>query len=169
LRSEVESLLALDAAGEQFLDSPAFERPMRVRPEAPGPSLTGRRFAAYEILSLIGAGGMGQVYRARDLRLKREVAIKFLHGVAPMSAQRLHRFEQEAITTARLSHPNIVAVFDVGSYEGAPYIVAELLKGESLRDELRGSALPVRKALDYARRRRTASPPPMKKGSFTAI
>jgi serine/threonine protein kinase len=112
---------------------------------APGSSL-----GAYEIVALIGAGGMGEVYRARDRRLARDVALKVLpHGLSG-DAERLHRFEHEARAAAGLNHPNILAVYDIGQHDGAPYIVSELLDGETLRDRLNGGPLPVRKCIDYA-------------------
>src|SRR5215471_5143306 len=108
------------------------------------------RLGPYEIVSAIGAGGMGEVYRARDPRLKRDVAIKVLPASFSSDPQRLHRFEQEANAAAALNHPNILAVHDIGQQDGSPYIVSELLDGETLRERLRGGALPVRKAIDYA-------------------
>jgi Tol biopolymer transport system component len=110
----------------------------------------GTKLGPYEIVNLLGAGGMGEVYRARDSRLKREVAVKVLPKALSLDADRLRRFEQEALATAALNHPNILAVFDIGSYDGAPYVVSELLEGETLRDRLRNGAVPLRKALDYA-------------------
>jgi hypothetical protein len=110
----------------------------------------GSRLGPYEIVAPLGAGGMGEVYRARDSRLKREVAIKVLPQAFSRDAERLRRFEQEALATAALNHPNILAVFDIGTSEGAPYVVSELLEGETLRDRLRGGALATRKTLDYA-------------------
>src|SRR5260370_17182175 len=104
----------------------------------------------YDIVSLLGAGGMGEVYRARDSRLKREVAIKVLPQALSLDADRLRRFEQEALATAALNHPNILAVFDIGTSEGSPYLVSELLEGETLRERLRSGAMAPRKALDYA-------------------
>ena len=111
---------------------------------------TGSKLGPYEVVGLLGAGGMGEVYRARDSRLKREVAIKILSQVISADADRLHRFEQEALATAALNHPNILAVFDIGVSEGSPYAVSELLEGETLRERLRSGSIPVRKALDYA-------------------
>src|SRR5262245_50074041 len=93
---------------------------------------------------------MGEVYRARDERLKREVAIKVLPSSFASDVERLRRFEQEAQTAGGLNHPNITAVHDFGSHDGAPYIVTELLEGETLRARLSGGALPVRKATEYA-------------------
>jgi len=111
---------------------------------------SGTKLGPYEIVSLLGAGGMGEVYRARDSRLKREVAIKVLPQTLSADADRLRRFEQEALATAALNHPNILAVFDIGTSDGSPYVVSELLEGETLRERLRSGALPQRKALDYA-------------------
>src|ERR1700691_4502439 len=111
---------------------------------------SGTKLGPYEIVSLLGAGGMGEVYRARDSRLKRDVAIKVLPQAFSLDADRLRRFEQEALATAALNHPNILAVFDIGTIEGSPYVVSELLEGETLRERLRSGSIAVRKALDYA-------------------
>jgi len=117
----------------------------------PPMSLTaGAKLGPYEIVSFLGAGGMGEVYRARDSRLKREVAIKVLPQAFSLDADRLRRFEQEALATAALNHPNILAVFDIGTNQGAPYVVSELLEGMTLRERLRSGSIPVRKTLDYA-------------------
>src|SRR6266853_801494 len=111
---------------------------------------SGTKLGPYEIVSLLGAGGMGEVYRARDSRLRREVAIKVLPQALSLDADRMRRFEQEALATSALNHPNILAVFDIGTSEGSPYVVSELLEGETLRERLRSGAIPVRKTLDYA-------------------
>ena len=111
---------------------------------------SGTKLGPYEIVSLLGAGGMGEVYRARDSRLRRDVAIKVLPQALSLDADRMRRFEQEALATAALNHPNILAVFDIGTSEGSPYVVSELLEGETLRERLRSGSLPARKALDYA-------------------
>src|ERR1700730_954499 len=100
------------------------------------PLSSGDKLGPYEIVSPIGAGGMGEVYRARDSRLKRDVAIKVLPSTFSEDADRLRRFEQEAEAAGGLNHPNITAVHDIGSHEGAPYIVTELLEGETLRSRL---------------------------------
>ena len=110
--------------------------------------LTGTRFGSYEILSLIGVGGMGEVYRARDLHLNRDVAVKVLLNLST-DPQRLHRFGQEARAAGALNHPNILAVFHMGTYEGAPYLVSELLQGETLRQVLKRGPLSIRKVIDY--------------------
>jgi TolB-like protein/tetratricopeptide (TPR) repeat protein len=110
----------------------------------------GTRLGPYEVISPIGAGGMGEVYRAKDSRLDRDVAIKVLPAAFSTDPDRLRRFEQEARAASALNHPNIVTVHDLGSQGGAPYVVSELLDGDALRDRLAGGGLPPRKALDYA-------------------
>ena len=115
------------------------------------PLTPGTKLGPYEILGPIGAGGMGEVYRGRDSRLARDVAVKVLPASFASDPERLHRFEREARATSQLNHPNILAVFDTGSHEGISYVVAELLEGGTLRDRMGGTALPVRKTLDYAR------------------
>src|SRR5678815_5049631 len=106
--------------------------------------------AHYRVITKIGAGGMGEVYCARDNRLDREVAIKLLPADVSSNSDRLQRFEQEARATSALNHPNILTVYDIGTHEGSPYIVAELLEGEELRDRLDAGTIPQRKAVDYA-------------------
>ena len=110
----------------------------------------GTKLGRYEIRAFIGAGGMGQVYRAHDTSLGRDVAIKSLPPVY-LSPDRLRRFEQEARATSALNHPNILAIFDIGTYENAPFVVSELLEGQTLRERLGHGTLPPRKAIDYAK------------------
>ena len=115
-----------------------------------GPALSaGSRLGPYEIIGLLGVGGMGQVYRARDPRLHREVALKVLHPSVTITAEHLERFNREARATGALNHPNIRGVFDAGVDGGVPYVVSELLEGESLRERLDKGPLPYRKALEY--------------------
>src|SRR5262247_4025673 len=111
---------------------------------------SGSRLGPYEILSPLGAGGMGEVYRARDPRLGRDVAIKVLPASFSQDPDRLKRFEQEARSAGVLNHPNVTIVYDIGSHDGAPYVVQELLEGETLRAELAGGRFSPRKAIDYA-------------------
>ena len=140
LRREVESLLAADdEARTSFLESP----PPRLQVPK------GARLGDYEIQSLLGAGGMGEVYRARDLRLRRDVAVKVLPSFFSSDKERLRRFEQEAQAAAALNHPNILAVFQMGTFEGAPYLVSELLEGDTLRGQVGKGPMAVRKAIDY--------------------
>jgi serine/threonine protein kinase len=108
-------------------------------PLSPG-TLLGR----YEIRSLVGAGGMGEVYRARDPKLNRDVAIKVLPADFSSDPERLRRFEQEAQAAGALNHPNILSIYDVETHDGSPYVVSELLEGETLREQLNGTALPAR-------------------------
>ena len=114
------------------------------------PLASGTKLGPYEIQSPLGAGGMGEVYRARDTRLGRDVAVKVLTESFTRDPERLRRFEQEARSVAALNHPNIVALYDIGSQDGRPYLVSELLEGQSLRQVLEGGALSARKAGDYA-------------------
>src|SRR6266487_1308867 len=115
--------------------------------------MIGNSLNQYRIIATVGAGGMGEVFRARDTRLNRDVAVKVLPKDFVADADRLRRFEQEAKTLAALNHPNILTIHDAGVHEGAPYLVSELLEGNTLRELLGGAAtaaLPVRKATEYA-------------------
>jgi serine/threonine protein kinase/WD40 repeat protein len=111
---------------------------------------SGTRLGPYEIVEPLGAGGMGEVYRARDPRLSREVAIKLISTDGATSPDRLRRFETEARAAAQLAHPNVVTVFDVGTHKGHPYLVLELLDGETLRETLHGGVPPLRQAVTWA-------------------
>ena len=110
---------------------------------------SGTKVGPYEIVAPLGAGGMGEVYRARDTRLGRDVALKILPESFARETDRLHRFEQEARAVAALNHPNILVVFDIGQHNGSPFLVSELLEGESLRSVLDHGALPQRKAIEF--------------------
>jgi len=142
LRQEVESFLALD--DEKILTGVVESSAGRV------PLPPGTRLGEYEVQSLLGVGGMGEVYRARDPRLRRDVAIKVLPSLVSDDPDRLQRFEQEARAAASLNHPNILAIFQMGTYEGAPYLVSELLDGGTLREQLLRGPMPVRRAIDYS-------------------
>ncbi|HEX8096681.1 MAG TPA: serine/threonine-protein kinase, partial [Pyrinomonadaceae bacterium] len=110
----------------------------------------GTSISHYRILSKIGEGGMGEVYRAHDARLDRDVAIKVLPSKVSGDPERLRRFEQEARAASRLNHPHIMVVHDVGTHDGVSFIVSELLEGQTLRERIGGGAIPVSKALGYA-------------------
>jgi eukaryotic-like serine/threonine-protein kinase len=114
------------------------------------PIAAGTRVGPYEIRGLIGVGGMGEVYRASDPRLGREVAIKILSPAVSRDKERLARFELEARAAAKLNHPNILAIYDIGMQDGVPYLVSELLPGEPLREQLNRSRIPVRSGIRYA-------------------
>src|SRR6202022_3614940 len=109
----------------------------------------GTKLDGYEVLSLLGEGGMGEVYCARDPVLKRDVAIKVLPAFHSQDPDRMRRFQQEAQAAAALNHPNILAVYQLGNFEGTTYLVAELLEGGTLRQGITHGALPSRKAIDY--------------------
>src|ERR1700693_17811 len=108
------------------------------------------QFGPYKIIALIGSGGMGEVYRARDTRLLRDVALKVLPAFFVNDPDRLRRFEQEARAVAALNHQNIVSVYDVGNANGVHYIVSELLEGETLRERITPTGMPSRRAIELA-------------------
>jgi serine/threonine protein kinase len=121
----------------------------------------GTRLGRYEIRAVIGAGGMGAVYRAHDTTLKRDVALKVVLDEFATDADRRRRFEREALSTAALNHPNILAVYDVGTHDGTTYVVSELLEGKTLREALSTGPLPARRAARYAAQIAIGSRPPM--------
>src|SRR5215471_14416 len=140
LRQQVERLLASsDEVRPSFLESSTLRLTL----------MPGTKLGDYEVANLLGSGGMGEVYRARDTRLARDVAIKVLPLFYSNDPDRLRRFEQEAQAVAALNHPNILAIHQMGTYEGAPYLVSELLEGETLRGQLQRGRLAVRRAIDY--------------------
>src|SRR5687767_9901790 len=114
------------------------------------PLSSGTKLGRYEIHSLLGEGGMGEVYRARDTELGRDVAVKVLPSSFSADRDRLSRFKQEACAAGALNHPNILVVHDIGAHDGSPYVVSELLEGETLRKRIGGSPLAPRRAIEYA-------------------
>lgn len=155
LRKEVESLIGADSKAADFIEAPAIQvaaqllTPEEVESYAPRILEAGTTISHYRVLKKIGAGGMGEVYRAHDPRLGRDVTIKILPEASTGDPERLRRFELEARSTAALNHPNIVAIYDVGTWQyGTPYVVTELLQGETLRDHLRSGPIPVRKSVE---------------------
>src|SRR5271170_7791034 len=112
--------------------------------------MTGKVIGHYRVLEKIGSGGMGEVFRARDERLGRDVALKLIRPASSENPDHLRRFEQEARAAAALNHPNILAIYDVGFEGTTPYIVSELLEGKTLRDRLSEGPLPMRDCADYA-------------------
>jgi serine/threonine protein kinase len=151
LRQEVESLLGHNSQAEGWIDQRAVDVAAQALASTPSESWVGRQVHRYDVSSLLGRGGMGEVYRARDKRLQRDVALKVLPIVYSTDPERMRRFEQEARTAGRLNHPNILTVYDVGVIAGAPYIVTELLEGEELREQLNRGAVAQRRVLAYAR------------------
>jgi serine/threonine protein kinase len=150
LRKEIEALLASDQKEQGHIE----EYPMKMAADLlSGPAVrlgAGKFIDHYKILSLLGSGGMGEVYRASDPRIGRDVAIKILPDHFSKDPDRLRRFEQEARAAGILNHPNILAIHDTGTYNGSPYLVSELLQGEVLQRKLTGQPLPIKKTLDYS-------------------
>jgi hypothetical protein len=145
LKAEVRSLLDHDRESAGFLETPAVEARQAACRLAPG-----SRLGPYEIVAPIGAGGMGEVYRAHDARFGRDVAIKLLPAAFAHDEGRLARFEREARAAGSLNHPNVVTVHDFGCEGGAPYLVLELLRGETLRERMEKSRIAPAKAVAYA-------------------
>jgi tetratricopeptide (TPR) repeat protein len=149
LRDEIQSLIvAHEQAGAGALNSEALPSLSKSALVTRLELTNGTRLGDFQIFSLIGAGGMGEVYRARDLRLERDVAIKVLPRFVSLDPDRLRRFEQEAKAAAALNHPNILAVFQMGTYEGAPYLVSELLEGDTLRGQVKRGPIAPKKAAE---------------------
>jgi predicted ATPase/serine/threonine protein kinase len=147
LRRELESLIAsYEEAGSSFLAADASEVLQLTPPRA----LSGTKLGSYELIELLGAGGMGEVYRARDIRLDRIVAIKILPAAFAADHERLHRFEQEARSASALNHPNIVTIYELGQDRSCHYIAMELVEGKTLRQLLASNMLPMRKAIEIA-------------------
>jgi eukaryotic-like serine/threonine-protein kinase len=155
LRREVEAMLAQGASAEGFVDRGAVAATPMVR-ETPGGTLSGRRIGVYQVLAPLGAGGMGEVYRAHDTKLGRDVAVKILPAEFTSHPDRLARFEREARILATLNHPHIGAIHGLEDSDGVLALVLELVEGETLADRIaraapKGTGLPVKMALDIAR------------------
>jgi Tol biopolymer transport system component len=147
LRQEVESLLAHEKGAEGFLEAPALEIPSSMFDQDPSQSLCGRQLGSYKVLSLLGAGGMGEVYQAHDTKLGRKVAIKILPSAFVHDPERLSRFEREARVLAALNHPNIATIHGLEESGGVHYLVMELVPGETLAERITRGALPIEEAL----------------------
>jgi serine/threonine protein kinase len=148
LRREVESLLASHDRAGTFIESSPDDVAAGMIAEEQARSMLGRTLGHYRIRSLLGAGGMGEVYRARDLRLDRDVAVKILPEDLADHPDALKRFEREAKAVAALSHPNILSIFDFGTEENLSYAVMELLEGETLRERLNRAPMDWREAIE---------------------
>ena len=150
LRAEALALLTADDASGDFMARPALERLARSVAADGGALRIGERIGAYTIDCLLGSGGAGEVWRARDHRLNRDVAIKVLLPHLSSDRERLRRFAEEARAAGALNHPNILTVYDVGEYAGMPFLVAECLEGKTLRQRLTEGCLPVAEAVRIA-------------------
>lgn len=149
LRKEVESLLAHEEDADEFLAAPALDMAANVLTRESGPSLVGEQFGSYKILSLLGAGGMGEVYRAHDPKLGRDVALKVLPRRFTQDLERRSRLLQEARAAASLNHPNICTVYDVGEVDGQVYLTMEIIQGQSLSARLDERPLSPDEVLRY--------------------
>ena len=151
LRREVESLLDHAGDAERFMNAPVADLVTTLVSDTMRPPSIGQRLGPYEIQSLLGAGGMGEVYRARDVKLGRDVAIKILPDAFTEDAERLSRFEREARLLAAVNHPHIGTIYGFEDRDGIHALVLELIEGETLADRLRGGPLPLRDTLVVAR------------------
>lgn len=155
LRREVESLLAAHESAAAFIDRPAVEIAAGLlangKSELPEETkIEGTKIENYQVLSLLGKGGMGEVYLARDLKLGRKVALKLLPKQFTQNSLRVKMFEREARTASALNHPNIITIFDIGRFDGAQFIATEYIEGQTVRRRIKDAAMPVRELLDVA-------------------
>src|SRR5215470_12778516 len=148
LRREVESLLRFDLRAEHFIESPALEVAARAQAEAQEVTLIGRMIGHYRILSLLGEGGMSQVYLALDTSLERRVALKLLPGQFTRDADRLRRFIQEAKAASALNHPNIITIHEIGESESVHFVATEYIAGRTLRQLMTGAPMELSRTLD---------------------
>jgi serine/threonine-protein kinase len=150
LRRDVESLLALDRQAENFMEEPALEVAAEMLAAEQAHSIIGQSIGHYQIISLLDAGGMGEVYLARDSRLGRKVALKLLPPSFMKDGERVRRFKQEARAASALNHPNIITIYEIGEADDLHYIAAEFIEGQTLRKRLKGETMTLREALRIA-------------------
>ena len=148
LRREVESLLEAHSHSASFLSRPALDLAARRLAGERKPSLVGKRLGAYQVISVLGVGGMGEVYLARDERLKRKLALKLLPQQFTRDADRVRRFEREARAASALNHPNIITIYEIGETAGTYFIAAEYVEGQTLRQLIERGKLRVKEAID---------------------
>src|SRR5499426_1835102 len=148
LRREVESLLRFDLRAKNFIESPALEVAAQGQAEQQEESLIGRMIGHYQILSLLGEGGMSEVYLALDTSLERRVALKLLPAKFTQDADRLRRFIQEAKAASALNHPNIITIHEIGATEDVHFVATEYIEGQTLRQLMTSAPLALNRALD---------------------
>jgi serine/threonine protein kinase/Tfp pilus assembly protein PilF len=150
LRAQVETLLAYDEEAENFIATPALQVAAGLIAAEQARSLVGKQLSHYEILALLGAGGMGEVYRARDTKLERTVAIKILPAAVAADQERMRRFVREARAASALNHPNVATIYEIGEAEGVSFIAMEYVEGETLQAKIHGRPLETREILEIA-------------------
>src|SRR5437588_11129105 len=150
LYREVESLLGFKSQAENFIEKPALEIAAKAVAADSGTSVIGKQIGNYQILSLLGQGGMGEVYLAQDTKLGRKVALKFLPSYSAANRDRLLRFEQEARAASALNHPNILTIHEIGEADGRRFIATEFIDGETLRQRLTSGETKLNEALNIA-------------------
>jgi eukaryotic-like serine/threonine-protein kinase len=148
LRRELESLLTAHERAEKFIEAPAIAVAAKAAAEEKSFSVTGRKIGPYRVLSLLGAGGMGEVYLAEDSRLNRRVALKLLPSEFTQDPERIRRFEREARAASALNHPNIVTIYEIGQSDGTYFIATELVEGQTLRDFMPRARAQMKEALN---------------------
>jgi eukaryotic-like serine/threonine-protein kinase len=151
LRQEVESLLRSEQSGDRFIEEPALEVVAKMFAREEPRSLLGQQIGSYQILSLLGTGGMGEVYRARDSKLNRDVVLKVLPSAFAQHAGRMARFQREAHMLASLNHPNIAAIHGLEESSGVRALVMELVEGPTLADRIAQGPIPLEEALPITR------------------
>src|SRR5437763_2314432 len=150
LRQEVESLITSDRGGLSFIDEPAFEMAARVLASDEPALAVGDHIDRYKVISLLGSGGMGEVYLAHDEKLDRKIALKLLPSHFTTNEERLRRFQQEARTASALNHPNIITIHEIGQVDNRDFIATEFVDGETLRQRMRRGQLSLHETLDIA-------------------
>src|SRR5947209_7191733 len=150
MRREVESLLAAEDGAGSFLAAGAMKDAAKMLVEDKSMSLVGKELGHYRVVSLLGAGGMGEVYLAEDIRLKRKVALKLLPAELTANPERVRRFEQEAQAASALNHPNIITIYEIGQVDGLNFIVTEFIGGETLRQRMATTRMNLGVVLDVA-------------------
>jgi serine/threonine protein kinase len=148
LRQQVDRLLAHEQTAKSFLEAPALEMSAKAMAEEPDQALVGRQIGAYKITSLLGAGGMGEVYRAEDTRLGRSVAVKVLPEEMAQDQERLHRFVREARAASALNHANVAHIYEIGQSDGLHFIAMEYVEGQSLAQKMSGKPLDLAEILE---------------------
>src|SRR5437660_6277345 len=150
LRQEVESLITSDQGGLSFIDEPAFEMAARILASDEPALAAGDHIDRYEVVSLLGSGGMGEVYLAHDEKLDRKIALKLLPFEFTTNQERLRRFQQEARAASALNHPNIITIHEIGQVEDRHFIATEFVDGETLRQRMKRGPLSLDESLDTA-------------------